>query len=157
MPPADAQPAPPPLYAPAMISWPQRFAAALLGAACLALVMVAASLDPDARGHGTHEQLGLPSCGFLISTGRPCPTCGMTTAFSLAIHGHLLDSARTQPVGLMLALVSAITFWGAAHAAMFGSRIGVVASRLLSTRRLWLLAGLWAASWAYTLVTWPPP
>ncbi len=134
---------------------PQRFAAALLSALCLALVLIAASLSPDVRGHGTHEQLGLPSCGFLISTGRPCPTCGMTTAFALAAHGHLLDSARTQPMGTLLALMSAITFWGAAHAAILGSRIGVIASRLLSPGRLWILAGLWAASWAYTLVTWP--
>jgi hypothetical protein len=79
-----------------------------LGFACVAVLAVAASLEPDARGYGTHAQLGLPPCGFMLLTGAPCPGCGLTTAFSHAIRGHWMLAAEANPLGLLLfALVCA--------------------------------------------------
>lgn len=80
----------------ARVVWAVLF---LLPAAVLAL---AAWLTPDPAGHGTHTQLGLPPCGFLLVTGLPCPGCGLTTAFSAMMHGDLVAAARANPFGVLL-------------------------------------------------------
>lgn len=133
----------------------ERIAAAIIAAGCLALLAVAAWLTPAAAGHGTHEQLGLPPCGWLVATGRPCPTCGMTTAFALAADGDLAGSFAAHPFGAVLALGTAAAFWISLHVAIFGSRAGYLAGRLLQPRPLWLAAGAWGAGWAYKIATWP--
>jgi hypothetical protein len=64
---------------------------------------VARWLEPSPRGFGTHTQLGLPPCHFLWVTGRPCPTCGMTTSFAWFVRGRLDRSWQANPVGVLLA------------------------------------------------------
>lgn len=68
--------------------------AAFLGLGGVAIFALGALLNPytptgQPRNFGTHEQLGLPPCGFNMLTGHPCPGCGMTTCFSLLAHGDL--------------------------------------------------------------------
>jgi len=75
--------------------------AAALGLA--ALLGLARRLEPDPRGYGTHRQLGLPPCAFLAATGRPCPSCGMTTAFAWFARGRPLRAWRANPAGSLLA------------------------------------------------------
>lgn len=82
--------------------------AALLLIVCAAPLLVGSLLNADKRGLGTHEQLGLPPCGFLLATGMPCATCGMTTSFTLAAKGRLLEAFVAQPCGAALALFAAI-------------------------------------------------
>jgi hypothetical protein len=53
----------------------------------------------------THRQLGLPPCTFYTLTGLPCPSCGMTTSFSLLMHGDVVNSLRANAVGTMVALI----------------------------------------------------
>jgi len=75
---------------------------AAYGAACLTLAAVfilAAWLRPDPSGLGTHTQLHLPPCGFYQVFHKPCPSCGMTTAFAWMIHGHPVRAVRAQPAG----------------------------------------------------------
>jgi hypothetical protein len=67
---------------------------------------LASKLKPDPRGFGTHEQIGLRSCMFRTVTGRPCPTCGMTTAYAWLVRGRLDRSWRSNPAGCVLALFS---------------------------------------------------
>ena len=76
------------------------YAAVILAA--IVGVSLSAWLKPDPRGFGTHEQLGLLPCGFKKVSGLPCPTCGMTTSFSLMAHGRVFDAAHTQPFGAFL-------------------------------------------------------
>ncbi|MBT4523937.1 MAG: DUF2752 domain-containing protein, partial [Phycisphaerae bacterium] len=57
--------------------------------ASLALLSIALLLTPSADGIGTHTQLGLPACGWILAADLPCPTCGMTTAWSHTIRGEL--------------------------------------------------------------------
>ncbi len=59
--------------------------------------------DVPARMMGTHQQLGLPPCSFVLLTGYPCPSCGMTTSFALLIRGDILASLRANWVGTLLA------------------------------------------------------
>lgn len=70
-----------------------------------AALVIAATLDPSAAGYGTHTQLGLPPCGFLLLTGSPCPGCGLTTAFAHAIRGNWGLAISANPLGLALFLV----------------------------------------------------
>jgi hypothetical protein len=74
----------------------------------VAVFVIAVRLDPyDADGtplrQATHRQLGLPPCTFYDKTGLPCPSCGMTTSFSLLMHGDLVHSLQANCVGTLLA------------------------------------------------------
>lgn len=140
---------------PAKVPAVERMLAGVVAAACLGLLGVAAWLSPAEAGHGTHEQLGLPPCGWLVVTSRPCMTCGMTTAFAAAAEGNFSGAFLAQPFGFVLALVTAAGFWISLHVAVFGSRVGRLCGKLLRPRVMWVLAGAWAASWAYKIATWP--
>ncbi|MGC8641294.1 MAG: DUF2752 domain-containing protein [Isosphaeraceae bacterium] len=82
-----------------------RWRLVLLAAGLLGLLGVARGLEPDPRGYGTHMQLGLGPCAFLVMTGRLCPTCGMTTAFAWFTRGSLGASWRANPAGCLIALL----------------------------------------------------
>lgn len=73
-------------------------------AALPALAALGHALDPDPRGLGTHEQLGLRACLGPEVLGIPCPACGVTTAVVHALHGHPVRAFVTQPLGLAIAL-----------------------------------------------------
>ncbi len=116
------------------------------------VVGVAASLPPDARGHGTHTGLGSGPCGFLVMTGYPCPTCGMTTAFAHTVRGQWWHAARAQPAGFALAL--------ATLAGVLLSIFALAAGRWpavpwLAARPFWLFLGLLVVllgGWAFKVV-----
>lgn len=139
---------------PARLGAIDRTLAFLFALGSLAVLIVGANLHADPAGHGTHTQLGLTPCGWLLATGHPCPTCGMTTAFTHACHGHFFAAMYTQPMGAVLAVASAIGFWISLHAGMTGSRFTLTVAKLLRPKGLWLIAGAWAASWVYVLLTW---
>ena len=83
----------------------------LLGIWSLFLVAgfgVALSLEPNPRGYGTHQGLGLPPCTFRFLLGIPCPSCGMTTSFSHFIRGQFVRSFQANAAGFLLAFVCAI-------------------------------------------------
>jgi hypothetical protein len=84
-----------------LIGW-RRLAAAALAVALLAPLVVARCLVPDPRGLGTHQQLGLPPCTFRVLFGRPCPACGMTTAWANALRGRLSPALRANVTGTLL-------------------------------------------------------
>lgn len=78
----------------------------VLGLGATTVVVIAAILHPSTEGHGTHTQLGLPPCGFLVVTGYPCPGCGLTTAFSAMAHFDPVHAAFANPFGVLLFLVT---------------------------------------------------
>lgn len=69
---------------------------------------VALWLEPDPRGFGTHQRLGLPQCSFQAIFAIPCPSCGMTTSFSNFTRGNIVASVRANVAGFLLATVCAI-------------------------------------------------
>lgn len=81
-----------------------RLIAAVVLAGGLSLFATAAWLEPDPSGVGTHRQLGISECGMMSMTGIPCPTCGMTTAFSLAVRGRWIQSFKAQLAGALLVI-----------------------------------------------------
>lgn len=153
---ATSPPSLPPRSAPARATPSERTGAALLAAGCLAMLVIGASLDPSPSGMGTHMQLGLKPCGWLVAFNKPCLTCGMTTAVTNVAHGRFLDGFKGQPAGALLAILAATVFWGALHVALTGSRLSRVAGKLLGTRCLILAAATILGAWAYKLSTWPP-
>lgn len=84
---------------------PARWYVLLLAVGLVGLLGVARGLRPDPRGFGTHTQLGLRPCAFASLTGRPCPSCGMTTAWAYLTRGCLKDSWRANPAGCLIALL----------------------------------------------------
>ena len=83
----------------------RRLIALAIAAAAASVLGVAAYLEPSPAGLGTHSQLlNLPSCGWIAAMDIPCPTCGMTTAFSHVADGNLLAAVITQPLGALLAM-----------------------------------------------------
>ncbi len=150
-----ATPPAPPVTSIIRASTPTRIGAAVAASALLAVLILAAMLQADPAGHGTHQQIGLPPCGFAIATGRPCPTCGMTTAFTHAAHGRYQTAFLTQPGGLTASLGVGALAWVCLHTALTGSRSLELCGKLLTPKALWIAAGLWLGSWVYTFVTWP--
>ena len=146
---------PPPTARPRAPERANRVGAAVLALACLAVLGIAAWLRPSPDGHGTHTQLGLAQCQWVMMFNEPCPTCGMTTSFAYAAHMNFLAGARTQPFGFVLALTTATIFWGAAHVALTGSTLGNQALRLVNGRTLLAVFAMLLAAWVYKLATWP--
>lgn len=131
----------------------ERVASAIAAGLCLAVLIVAARLDPDPAGAGTHTQLGLAPCGWVVKYGRPCMTCGMTTAFAHAAHAGFLSSFVTQPAGCLLAIGSASGFWGGLYVALTGSRLGHLFGRVLTPRGVGLGVAIFLGAWVYKLLT----
>ncbi len=124
--------APPTVYARRVVSsFGVRVRGAVLLVGCAGILGLAGWLHPDPRGYGTHEQLGTAPCGMLILTGYPCPTCGMTTAFSHVVRGQWWRAVRAQPAGFVFAL------------ATFGAGI---CGGLALVRGRWPRLGTWFAS-----------
>ena len=94
---------------------------------------IAIALDPYKDGKlwlsETHRQLGLPPCTFKAVTGYPCPSCGMSSSFALAIRGDLWHSAEANFVGTLLAIGSLIIIPWAAASAVKGRLVGVPMSK----------------------------
>lgn len=88
----------------------QRAAWVLGGVTCMSLLITAISLEPDAKGHGTHQQLGLPPCSFQVIFGMRCPACGMTTAWANMVRGRVGAALQANLGGTMLALLA--MSWG---------------------------------------------
>ncbi len=80
-----------------------RAALAASALALVAVLVVASRLEPDARGYGTHEQIGLRPCAYLATTGRFCPSCGMTTSFAWFVRAEPARSWGANPAGSLLA------------------------------------------------------
>lgn len=143
---------PPPEREPVARSPLHWLLAGAAGAALVGMLVLSVFLDPDPRGVGTHEQLGLQPCLSLKLWDVPCPGCGVTTAATLACQGRFADSLATQPFGLVLVLVAALFVPWVAAGLLRGRDLGLELPRLRPG--LWLLAlgVLMAAAWVYKLV-----
>jgi len=92
------------------------------------MIAVAAGIQPDPAGYGSHAQLGLAPCLMPMLYGYPCPTCGLTTSASLAVRGRVFAAFQAQPVGIALVLSAA--------AGLFISLIIIVTGRVWTLNEL---------------------
>lgn len=94
-----------------------RLAVGAVAIVGLLLLATASTLEPDPRGYGTHEQLGLTPCYFQQQFDMVCPTCGTTTAWAHLMRGQIRQALAANAGGTMLAmLVVVVTPWLAAVA-----------------------------------------
>ena len=119
----------------------------------IGILFVAAVLEPDPRGYGTHAQLGLPPCGFLSLTGAPCPGCGLTTAFAHAVRGELAFAADANPFGLLLFAIVCACVPIAAIAGWHRWSLDAVLERFAVHRWALAVAGCGVAVWALRLAS----
>ena len=70
----------------------------------IALYLNPYNADGSPRTMATHTTLGLPPCNFVVLTGKPCPSCGMTTSFSLLVRGDVRASLNANWTGTILAI-----------------------------------------------------
>lgn len=112
-------------------------------------------LKPSASGHGTHTQLGLPSCPTVLMFGRLCPGCGMTTSWTALLHGDLPGATSAHPLGPLLYLAFTVS------AAL--ALIGYMRSSKFDTDVRWLtrasavFAAVFIAFGVWRFVTDPQP
>lgn len=128
------------------------WASVVLGG-CLGLWVVAASLTPASAGVGTHQQLGLAPCSLLSLSGYPCPTCGMTTAFSLAVRGRFFAAFTAQPAGLVFAMLTAFAAAQAISALWLGRVWTLDWYRVTPNRLIASGVAVVLGSWAYKVIT----
>jgi hypothetical protein len=117
---------------------------------CWAVLAVAVWLTPDGRGYDTHTQLGLSPCAMPATTGYPCPTCGMTTAFAWMGEGRPLKAFLVQPFGAVLCVAVVV-------AAVLATAQSVTGRPLPAAVRYrpwwtWVLVGLFFGAWIYKII-----
>ena len=135
-----------------------RIALTLMATGFVAILCAAAYIHPytaDEDGNevaskmATHTQLGMQPCNMVVMTGKPCPACGMTTSFSLLVHGDIPNSLRANWVGTLIA-----TWWFSLIPWGF---VSAYRGRLLFIRNgeIWMTVGLtimltlMVARWAF--------
>ena len=137
-----------------------KFARAFLGIMALGFLAVfgiAAWLHPyDETGQpysmATHTQLGMAPCNMVVLYGKPCPSCGMTTSFSLLVHGDVWNSLKANWVGTLIA-----AFWmGLIPWGLLGAARGRVAwvknLEMFLTVAVGIVFALMVLRWIWVLV-----
>jgi len=123
-----------------------RWSYALLLLGVLVMVGVGLYLTPDPAGHGTHQQLGLPPCTIYYLTGRPCPSCGLTTSVSAILHGQFGLAWRANPMGFVIVAAAVVVALNSLLALLWGRSVRIENTRftllLLALLALWLLHGV---------------
>jgi len=129
----------------ALVSGGARWSHALLLLGVLVMVGVGLYLTPEPAGHGTHQQLGLPPCTIYYLTGRPCPSCGLTTSVSAILHGQFGLAWRANPMGFVIVAGALAVAINSLLALFWGRSVRIENTRftllLLGLLAIWLLHG----------------
>jgi hypothetical protein len=133
-----------------------RFLLVLMALALSTVFGIAIWLNPywgdgTARTMETHRQLGLPECTFKTITGRPCPSCGMTTSFALLIRGDVVHSVQANFVGTLLAMFCLAMIPYGLISAWRGRYVLLLSLDWLLPRFILFFAGLLLVRWGVVL------
>jgi hypothetical protein len=101
----------------------------------LIVTIFAFILQPSSHGHGTHTQIGLPSCPSVTLFDRPCPGCGLTTSWTRLVRGDLSGSFQAHALGPALYLLYTVTALGGIASALRMRRF------VSGDRMNWLILG----------------
>jgi hypothetical protein len=129
-----------------------RLRALLTSLVAIALLSVAMYVKPASEGVGTHQQLGLPQCGWIIAANVPCPTCGMTTAWSHTVRGEISSAFLAQPMGMLLAIATMFVATGGLFSAMTGYSFNGLLYRFAPSKIFIVVVVLTLASWGLKIL-----
>lgn len=139
--------------------WYVRIGLLIVGVGLIAVFGIATWLNPyDADGQprtmATHRQLGIPECNFVTLTGKPCPSCGMTTSFALLVRGDIGASVKANWVGTLLAVFWAVLMPWALVSALCGRTLLIPRGRgeLILTAVVGIFLVLMLARWGVVLL-----
>ena len=124
----------------------------LVSVAAITLLMVAVYVQPASEGIGTHQQLGLPQCGWILAANIPCPTCGMTTAWSHTVRGEFPSAFLAQPMGMLLAIGTMCVAVGGGISAMTGYSFNGLLYRFAPSKVFIVIAIVTLASWVLKIL-----
>jgi hypothetical protein len=79
------------------------------GLGLLVLLGTARLLEPNSRGMGTHQQLGLLPCSAIMFWRQRCPACGMTTSWAHLTRGNVWASLSVNSGGTLLGLLAGVS------------------------------------------------
>lgn len=133
----------------------ERMYCAVVACVIAAILILAARMTPDAKGFGTHRQLGLSDCAWAMWFKKPCMTCGMTTSFAHAADGDIVSGFLAQPAGLLLCLLASAGFWCCAFDAINGTRMSIECLRRVKGSTIVAAVTILALAWWYKSLTWP--
>lgn len=108
--------------------------------------------DGTAKKAGTHQQLGLPPCSFNEFVGVPCPSCGMTTSFSLLLHADVWNSIQANFAGTVLAAFGLFFIPWAFASAFFGRFVLVRCIEMVIFRLALIFLVVLFGRWALVLI-----
>jgi hypothetical protein len=112
----------------------------------------------EAMKMGSHQQLGLPECNFKSLTSIPCPSCGMTTSFSLLMRADVWNSLQANFAGTILATFGLLFVPWAFASAFFGRFVLIRSLEIVIFRLalvfLILLFGRWGLVILLEVWTW---
>jgi hypothetical protein len=134
-----------------------RLLLVLLALLLVAVFTVACCLNPYQNDgqplrEETHRQLGLPPCTFKYVTGKPCPSCGMTTSFALFMRGDLWSSLRANAAGTLLALICLAFIPWSLTCALLGRPLWIVSLEGALTRLVVLFLVTMLCRWGIVLL-----
>ena len=142
------------------VNWYVRLSLLGVGVLLVAIFGVAAWLKPydeagQPRTMATHTQLGVPSCNFLVWTGKPCPSCGMSTSFALLVRGDVRASLKANWVGTLIAILWAVLLPWAFASAWLGRFLFIPRGRgeIIATGIVGVLLILMLARWGVVLLS----
>ncbi|MDP7004888.1 MAG: DUF2752 domain-containing protein [Phycisphaerales bacterium] len=130
----------------------RRLHALGLAISLIAILCVAFFLSPSSKGVGTHQQLGLPSCGWILAADVPCPTCGMTTAWAYTVRGDLISAFEAQPMGMITAIIAVIVAIAALGTLIFGYSYQALFYRFPPSKIIILVIVVSLLSWVYKIL-----
>lgn len=116
-------------------------------------LVVACFLEPSPQHRGTHQQLGLPPCTFVLVFGLPCPTCGMTTAWAHLVRGEWIEALRANVGGTLLALLNLVAVPWLLLSAARGRWLGWAPSDSATAWTALAIATVTIVDWCVRLVT----
>ncbi len=118
----------------------------------ISLLMISFFLQPSSSGIGTHQQLGLPTCGWILAANLPCPTCGMTTAWAHTVRGEFPSAFMAQPLGVLLAFATAIVAICGLVTACTGFSFSFLLYRFSPTKIIITIAIVAIVSWGFKIL-----
>ncbi len=125
----------------------QRILLIVVSLGLLAGFGLAGFLTPDPRGFGTHQQLGLPPCGFAAVFGMPCPSCGATTSFSFFVRGNWIQALQANAAAFTLAVICGLAVPWCCVSSYLGKAWGISSPSRVVLIGLVILTSIAAMQW----------